>query len=169
MKTITIILILSLSTILGFGQTNDLPVREAFNLKMAVNDSIYFYNLEVKATPYFVHDNIIQIYPGEKIYVEVELIKNEIKSMKTVKENLNPEKTIIISFSQETEGKKHKWMMLSIKNPFNLELKYEANIFLMKLNQWQPTSVLAIKNNLESFETWPDIITSLSISGWIFK
>lgn len=34
-------------------------------------------------------DNTIQLYPGETIYVEVELVKKEIKSMKTVKKNVN--------------------------------------------------------------------------------
>src|SRR4051812_45504818 len=99
MKQLTILLTLLFYTLPGFCQTNDLPNRDAFQLNLAVDDS-NFYQLDVPSSPYILADNSIQIYPGETIYVEVELVRNKIKSMKTVKENLNPEKTLKISFSQ---------------------------------------------------------------------
>jgi hypothetical protein len=168
MKKMTIILILVLTTALGFGQTNDLPKRDTFTLNIAVDDSS-FYNSEIKASAYVLPDNTIQLYPGEKIYVEVELVKKEIKSMKTVKENLNPDKTITITFSQQTDGKKHKGMMLEVENPFNKELEYKANMFLMKYNKWVSTSVLPVQPKLTSFETWTDIIVTIALTGWEFK
>ena len=151
-----------------FGQTNDLPQRDAFKLNIAV-DETNFYNADIKASSYVLPDKTIQLYPGENIFVEVELKKNEIISMKTVKENLHPEKTLIISFSQQTEGKIHKGMMLKIENPFDLKLEYKANMFLMKYNKWAPTDVLPVQPKLSSFETWSDLIVTIGLTGWEFK
>ena len=168
MKKITIIVSFIFTTALSFGQTNDLLKRDAFTLNIAVDDT-NFYKSEINTSAYVLPDNTVQLYPGEKIYVEVELVKKEIKSMKTVKENLNPEKTITISFSQQTDGKKHKGMMLKIENPFNKKLEYKASMFLMKYNKWASTTVLPIPPKLESFETWPDIIVTLALTGWELK
>ena len=168
MKKMALMLSFVFPTAFCFGQTNNLAQRDAFKLKIAVNDT-NFYSADIKSAAYVLPDNSIQIYPGEKIYVEVELVKKEIRSMKTVKENLNPEKTITISFSQETEGKKHKGMMLNIENPFNKKLEYKANMFLMKYNKWAPTSVLPVQAKLSSYETWSDLIVTIALSGWTFK
>lgn len=168
MKVTTLISSFVLTTAICFGQTNDLPQRDAFQLNIAVDDTS-FYNAEIKASAYILPDNTIQLYPGETIFVEVELTKNEIKSMKTIKENLHPEKTLIISFSQQTEGKVHKGMLLKIENPFKKQLEYKATIFLMKYNKWAPTNVLPIQQKLSSFETWPDIIVTIALTGWKFK
>jgi len=89
--------------------------------------------------------------------------------MKTVKENLHPEKTLIISFSQQTEGKSHKGMMLKIVNPFNKKLEYEAKMFIMKYNKWTPTTVLPISPKLSAYELWTDLIVTIALTGWEFK
>lgn len=168
MKTTTFILAFLSMTAICFGQSNYLPQRDAFKLNLAVDD-INFYNADIKASAYVLPDNTIQLYPGETVYVEVELINREIKSMKTVIENLHPEKTLIISFSQQTEGKIHKGMMLKIENPFNKKLVYKANMFLMKYDKWAPTTVLPIQPKLSSYETWPDLIVTIALTGWEFK
>jgi len=168
MKVTTLILSFVFMTTLCFGQTNDLPQRDAFKLNIAVDDT-NFYNADIKASAYVLPDNTVQLYPGETIYVEVELVKKEIKSMKTVKENLHPEKTLTISFSQQTDGKIHKGMMLKIENPFNRKLEYKANMFLMKYNKWAPTSALPVQPKLTSYETWSDLIVTIALSGWTFK
>ena len=152
----------------SFGQSNDLPIRNSFGLNIAV-DEVNFYHDSVKSTAYILPDSTIQIYPGEKIFVEIELGSTTIKSMKTVKENLNPEKTVTITFTQQTDGRQHKSMMLKIENPFNSELHYKAIMFLMKNKVWARTNVLPVRAKMESYETWPDIIVSLGLSGWTFK
>jgi len=168
MKATTLIISFVFTTAICFGQTNDLSQRDAFKLNIAVDDT-NFYNADIKASAYVLPDNTIQLYPGETIFVEVELTRKEIKSMKTVKENLHPEKTLIISFSQQTEGKIHKGMMLKIENPFNKKLEYKANMFLMKYNKWAPTSVLPIQAKLSAYEIWSDIIVTIALTGWEFK
>ena len=168
MKLMVLILSFVFTTAICFGQTNDLPQRDAFKLNIAVDDT-NFYSADINASAYVLPDNTIQLYPGETIFVEVEMVKNEIKSMKTVKENLHPEKTLIISFSQQTERKIHKGMMLKVENPFDQKLEYKANMFLMKYNKWAPTNVLPVQAKLTSNETWYDLIVTIALSVWIFK
>jgi len=88
-KVITVIL-LSLSLAFTYAQ-NKKPNREAFTLTLPV-DGEQYYEWDVKNSPYFVDEKVLQIYPGEELFVEVEIENNEIISMKVVEENLNPEK-----------------------------------------------------------------------------
>jgi hypothetical protein len=168
MKVPTLILSFFFTTAICFGQSNDLLERNAFKLNIAVDDT-NFYSDDIKAAAYILPENTIQLYPGESIFVEIELSDNEIKSMKTVKANLHPEKTLGISFSQQTNGKIHKGMMLKIENPFNKKIEYKANMFLMKYNKWAPTSIQPIQPKLSSYETWSDLIVTIALAGWEFK
>jgi hypothetical protein len=168
MKIITLILSFVFRTAICFGQSNDLPQRDAFKLNIAVDDT-NFYSADIKASSYILPENTIQLYTGEAIFVEVELDNKEIKSMKVVKENLHPEKTLIISFSQQTDGKIHKGMMLKIENPFDKKIEYKAKMFLMKYNKWAPTSIQPVQPKLTSFETWTDLIVTIALTGWEFK
>jgi hypothetical protein len=151
MNITTLILSFMLSTAICLAQSNDLPKRKAFILNIAVDDS-NFYSADIKESDYILPENTIQIYPGETMYVEVECVKKVIKSMKTVKENLHPEKTLILSFSQQTEGKNHTGMTLKIENPFKKQIEYKANMFLLTYNKWAPTNVVPILPNLSSYE-----------------
>jgi hypothetical protein len=168
MKVSALVLCSVFMSAICFGQSNDLPQRDAFKLNIAVDDT-NFYSADIKASAYVLPDNAIQLYPGEEIFVEVELSNNEIKSMKTVKSNLHPEKTLTISFSQQTDGKIHKGMMLKIENSFDKKIEYKATMFLMRYNKWAPTTVLPIQPKLSSYETWHDIIVTIALTGWEFK
>jgi hypothetical protein len=152
----------------AFSQgSNDLPGRKGFTLILPV-DKTYEYTDSIKAGPYIVHEGIIQIYPGESIYVEVEESNGSIKSMKTVKENLNPAKTISISLTQIAENHVHQSMMLKINNPFTKDLTYSVKNFLMKSNRWVGTDVLPVAAGLSSFESWPDLIVTMALFDWKF-
>ena len=134
--TVKAILIVSLIffAAISVGQTNDLPERDPFKLSLAVSDT-NFYNADIKSSPYILNKSIVQFYPGETVFVEIERDGQKIVTMKTVKENQNPEKTLVISLTQQTEGKSHKGMMLKVFNPFDKKLEYKANMFLMKYNK----------------------------------
>jgi len=168
MKKLTFILTFFFTATLCFGQANYLPERKAFRLSLVVDDTT-FYSVNIKASAFVLPDNTVQLYSGEKVYVEVEIEGNEIKSMRSVKENNNPAKTLTISFVQHTEGRKHDQMVLEIANPFKKKLEYTAHIFLMKQNKWVGTNVLPVSEKITAFENWPDIITTIALSGWMFK
>ena len=153
----------------AFSQdSNDLPERKGFTLTMPV-DKKHEYTDSIKPTPFIVHADIVQIYPGESIYLEVEQTDGVIRSMKTVRENKYPDKTISISFKQLEEGHVHQSMMLKINNPFKKELVYSARMFLMKSHAWADTDVLPIQPGLFSYENWPEVIVTIALYGWKIK
>lgn len=139
--------------------------RENFTLKLPV-DSVRYYQQEVKKSPYFVEENTLQIYPGEHLFIEADVKEGKLESMKVVKENVNPSKTIEIEFSQDIEDRKHKGMMLQVSNPFDKNLLYDATMYTVKEPKWVETSILPIKPKLIGFELWNDVIITLVLHDW---
>jgi len=163
------LLTITLSLILGLTYAqNEKTNREEFILKLPV-DGEQFYEQKVENSPYFVKENVLQIYPGEKLFIEVELKKKEITSMKVVKENLNPENTIEIELTQNTKDRKSESMMLKVVNPFKKDLEYKAMMFIVGHNQWINTNVLPVKSKLTGYETWSDVIITIVLSDWELK
>lgn len=167
MKTILLALF-SIAWMAAFSQNeNDLPERKGYNLFLPV-DKDYEYGDSVKPGPYIVHADIIQFYPGESLFVEIEELNGVIKSMKTVKENINPGKTITLSLMQVTEKHVHQSMMLKIYNPFKNDLHYSAKMFVMKSERWVNTDVWPVVAGLSAYETWPDLIVTMALFDWKF-
>jgi len=162
-KTFSLILMLFFG--ISLNAQNEKSERDAFKLKVAI-DSVNFYQQDVSKSPYFVKDKILQIYPSEKIFIETEIKSDSIYSMSVVKENLNPKKTIIVEFNQKVEGRIHDGMTLSVKNPFDKTLKYEALMYINGRTEWIPTSIIPIRPNLVNYELWNDVILSLVLVEW---
>lgn len=158
-------LILFLILGVSLSAQNKQPDREAFTLQVAI-DSVNYYQQEVPKTPYFLKEKILQIYPSEKIFIETEIKSDSIYAMAVVKENVNPDKTIIVEFNQNVKGKTHDGMMLSVKNPFNKTLRYEALMYINGGTEWIPTSIIPIRPNLMNYELWSDVILSLVLVEW---
>jgi hypothetical protein len=167
MKRIVFLLFcfLSISQI-AYGE-NEL-VRKSFDLKLAVDNDI-FYKTIVPESPYVLKDNSLQIYPGEDLFFEAKVDGSKIVKLTAVKENKFKEKTIEIKFEQICEGRKHKLMMLTIKNPFSKDLNYGAGIYLMNNKKWVSTSVLPVLAGKVAFETWPDIIVSIALNNFTLE
>lgn len=144
---------------------NDSPKRDAFTLTLPV-DSVNYYQQEIAESPYFVKENVLQIYPGEHLFIEVETSKKGITSMKVVKENLNPKKTIEVSFDQLGEERKHEGMMLQVTNPFSKELSYGALMFIVGNDNLLKTSIVPVAPKLSGYEMWNDVIISLVLIDW---
>ena len=144
---------------------NEKPNREPFVLKLAV-DSIHFYQQEIQKSPYFVKDNILQIFPSEKINIEVEIENDSIVSMKTVEKIEFPDKTITIDFKQEVKDRKSEMMMLTVKNPFDKIMTYNARMFIVGRDDLLTTSIIPIRPNLTNFEVWNDVIITLILDNW---
>jgi hypothetical protein len=168
MKTKVIMtILLSLSFAFTYAQ-NEKEKRDEFTLILPVDEEQY-YEQKVDSSLYFIKEKVLQIYPGEKLFIEVEINKKEITSMKVVKENLNPEKTIKIEFTQTVKDRKSEMMMLEIVNPFKKDLEYKAMMFIVGHDKWISTSVLPVKAKLTGYETWPDVIITLVLTEWKLK
>ena len=144
---------------------NDKTDRADLNIKLYV-DSTHFYNEEVKSGAYFTAENVLQIYPTEKVFVEAEVNKFGINSLKTVANNLNPDRTIVIEFYQEPKGNKHGSMKLKISNPLDKNLKYKVKSLGLNTDKWQNREVKAVAAKGNVTETFPDIILKVVMTDW---
>ncbi|TGD57902.1 hypothetical protein [Flavobacterium humi] len=151
-------------TTLSIAQNN----RKAFTLHIAANET-QDYKAEIPESPYFVKEKILQIYCGEKIYVECEITADTISKMKVVEQNINPKRTIEIEFTQDAEDRKNITTMLTVQNPFEKNLNYNALMFTPKGQTWTPTSIIPISAKLLNFETWPHAIITLVLDQWRFE
>jgi len=139
--------------------------RKAFTLEIAA-DETQQYEAAIPESPYFVKDNILQIYCGEKLLVECEVVNNKITAMKVVYENTNPERTIEIDFSQSAEDRSKINTKLIVKNPFDRNLMYDALMFTPLGQEWKKTSIIPIRPKLMNFEMWPHAIVTLVLENW---
>lgn len=147
---------------------NEIQEREPFILELAV-DSLHFYKMDVPKSKYFVKENIIQIYPSEKLNIEVEIKKDTIFSMKVVEKIIKPKRTIQIEFFQNVKDKKPEGMVLKVTNPFDRKLNYNAMMYIVGHNKWISTSIIPIQPNLMNFEMWNDVIITLVLEKWRFE
>ncbi|CAD0008165.1 hypothetical protein [Flavobacterium salmonis] len=147
---------------------NEIKEREPFVLKLAV-DNEQFYQMDIPKSNFFVKENIIQIYPTEKLNVEVEIKNDTIYSMKVVDKIVEPKRTIQIEFLQNVKDKKPEGMMLKVTNPFDRKLNYNAMMYIVGHNKWLSTSIIPILPNLVNYETWNDVIITLVLEKWRFE
>lgn len=166
MRKVIFLILLSINSFC-FSQ-NEIKQRQPFVLKLAV-DKEQFYQMNVEKSNYFVKENILQIYPTEKLNIEVQINNNSITSMKVVKKIINPNTTILVEFKQNIKDKKNEGMMLIVKNPFNKKLIYNANMYIVGHNKWIPTSIMPILPNIVGYETWSDAIVTLALDKWRFE
>ena len=152
----------------GFGFSQEKNLRESFVLNLAVSEDQY-YAAELGESPYVLPENTVQVYPGEELDIEADVENDVLVNLKNVGEIKNPEKTLIIKFSQICDGRKHQAMMLSVFNPFEKDLEYSAIIYLLMYGRWVETDVIDIKPNAIGYETWRDIICTIALNGWKLK
>jgi hypothetical protein len=157
-------LLLVMNTLLVLAQ-NDRPEREAFKLQLAVNNEQY-YGMDVQKGSFFVKEKILQIYPGEKLNIECEIKGDEIITMKVVKDVIAKNRTITLSFEQQTLNNGSKQMLLVVNNPFDKQLKYQAMMYTPAGQQWTPTSIIPILPKINSYESWPHPIITLVLTDW---
>jgi len=101
----------------------------------------------------------ITILPSEEVFVSAELVDGKIENVARVPKNVNPNQTIVFKFEKSDMG-----MMLSVKNPFPVPIKYHINMIDAKGNPHQTSSCPAIAKG-GAFENWPHPIPQLSISN----
>ncbi len=167
MKSFFFILLLGFSLNAIAQDQNDRPLRDSITLIMPVNDKAD-YESHIPASPFIVGPNILQLFPGETVFIEVEQSGGVITGMKSVKENKNKDKTLEISFKQNATASKHNGMLLTVKNPFKQDLVYEALIKIMSAPDWVKTSIIPVKAGLLGMEMWPDVIVSIALAEWKF-
>jgi hypothetical protein len=150
-----------------FGQDSTNLKRPAYKLRVFIDENS-FYEANIQSTPYVLPDRTIQLYPGERIYVEVDQVDGNFRNLHATTEIKDSSKTLIITFSQLAMGNIHKSMLLKIANPFPDELKYTAKILTLR-KKWISTDVLPVGAGLAGFESWPNVIISIALADFEFK
>lgn len=168
MRHLIIFLTFFLSCCMSFCQSNDLPTRNAFTLKLPI-DKTHFYQAEITPSNYILPNNTIQIYPSEELYIEINVKRNKIVDMKSVREIKDSTKTVVISLTHVEKDSIYSTTMLDVHNPFKKDLIYKAKMYLMKYNKWVPTNVYPVRSKLSSIEIWPDVIVTMALTGWELK
>lgn len=167
-KRAIVLLVFLITTNLIYCQVSqDSNIRPPFDLRLYVNDSV-FYEAPMKESRYIINDTIIQLFPGEKLFIESEIQNNKLVNFKIVPTITDKDRTLVVEFHQEKKGKNHDQMILTIENPFQKMLHYRAMINLMNERRWRKTSVVQVLPGLKSIEMWSDIITSIALSGFEF-
>jgi hypothetical protein len=158
-------------TVLIYPDENYIIERPSFDLTLSVDEENYWQGT-ISQSPYIINDNYVQLYPGETLFLEAEVVEDEIIKLSVVREILNENNTIIVEFNQitkEENEKIHNFMMLKIKNPFNKDMEYKADIYLLKYSRWIDTSLIPVRAGLLSYESWPDIIITIVLHDFIFR
>ena len=166
-----ITLLLTTFIFLSFAATSQdtsALTRQPYLLTLAV-DKQTTYEESITAIPYLFPNRSMQIYPGETVYLEVEVKDANIISMKAVKEVTKPSSTLVIKFKQNSDKGVHQSMALTVENPFDLVLGYEALMFPLKTKKFVKTSIYPVQPGLAGIEMWPDLITTLALGNWKFK
>ena len=147
MKSILVIFFLLFTLNVLSQKSNDRPIRDSFTLIMPVTKET-FYESHIQATPFVVGPKILQLFPGDTVFIEIEQKDGNVTSITSVKENKNKDKTVEISFIQGVENNKHSNMILKVRNPFQKDLSYEAAIRIMNAKNWAKTSIIPVKAQL---------------------
>lgn len=139
--------------------------RPDYKIQLAVKSDI-LYEATIRGSQYIIIDSVIQIFPGEKLFVEAEIVKENLTNFKMVPQIKDSSKTLTIEFLQEVSGKEHKQMVLSVDNPFNKKFEYNAIISRMIDKKPVMISDLTIPAKAKSVQTWPDILTALILKSF---
>jgi hypothetical protein len=100
---------------------------------------------------------MVNMIPNVKFVVQVEVKEGKLVNLQHVDKAEHPERTIELEFTQN-QDRKSPFMMLSVKNPFDKGLKYEAGIQYHGQQGFHKTSTVVVHPKLSSFGSWPDPI-----------
>jgi len=108
----------------------------------------------------------LNILPGETIHLEMEPEGNALRPRRIVTELRAPERTVTFQFSQDAK----LGMLLTVNNPFSRPLKYDLFMLLLEDREEKPrsTSSCPVVPHLQVYESWPDVIFTLTVTNFRF-
>jgi hypothetical protein len=108
-----------------------------------------------------LHDGIVHLLPGEKLYLQVEWEGDSLRSIRNVPRMVDPAKTLVVEFLQR---EKQVDMILQIRNPFDFPIKYHADMGNFQGGFTRTNSCPVMPGKI-AIEHWPHAITQLILSG----
>jgi hypothetical protein len=160
MKKLQIIIIL-FSFILN--AQNEKLQREAFVLNLTEENG-NLYKKEIPKSSYLIENNTLEIYPTERLNIEVVIKSDTIYSLKIVNKINQPKKTITIDFYQDVKKMETKMV---IRNPFKKwKLKYDAEVYLLKREKWVDAEIWEIEPKKAVAEIWRNTMSAARLKNW---
>lgn len=146
-----------------FNAQNEKLQREAFTLNLTEENGNSF-RKEIPMSSYLIGKGILEIYPTEKINLEIEVRNDNIYSKKIVNKITKPKQTITVYFYQNVTKMETR---LNVYNPFKRYiLKYDAEIFLLKREKWVVGEVLQVEPKKEVSEVWVNTMSAAKLWNW---
>lgn len=137
--------------------------RKNVRVKLTQDDGTE-YEKRFELYPASVQRNLVTVLMGEKLFLEVEFEDGKAKSLKSVPENVNPEKTLVLDFSQKPDSKKDSSSYLWVENPFPKPVKFNLEMMTMD-GKMSPTSSCPVEAKLKLLEHWPHAIFQLVVTN----
>jgi hypothetical protein len=139
------------------------PLMPPLKVRLIV-DAERYTDIDFPARPAVVRD-VVNLIPGETIFVEAEIKGTALVNLKLVKKAVRPERTLTLEFSQ-TEDREAPMMMLVVKNPFKKAVTYRAEIQRLGEQRFEKTSTVPVQAGLQTFESWPYPITRILLKDF---
>ncbi len=135
--------------------------RPATTVKIRL-DGDRILELTFPKAPYY-YKGLLNILPGETLYLEADMVGGEMKSLHPVTSVKNKANTIIVKFEQLHDPKLDRHMLLTVTNPFSKPLRYQADILRAQQDHPEVTSVCPVGPGQQSFEHWPEPLARVLI------
>jgi hypothetical protein len=108
-----------------------------------------------------LHDGVIHVLPGEKLYLEVDWDGNSLRNIRQVPAIADATRTLTIEFLQREAALD---MIMQIRNPFAFAIKLHADMGNFDGGVTQ-TSTCPVRPGMIAIEQWPHPITQMILSG----
>lgn len=108
------------------------------------------YNKIFDAIP-VIQDQIVVVLAGQTVFFEADVKDGLLTNLKLVDDVVNSQKTVTAKFKQMENG----GMMLSLRNPFDKQLKFRMGIMPLDSESLYKTSSCPVISGGGSYEMWP--------------
>ncbi len=113
-----------------------------------------------------IGDNTIQLFIGDKLFVEANQSGDSLTGFKIVSVVSDSSKTLIIEFGLEDFGS-HKASVMRIVSPFKNIIQYKAKIKYLSVPDYYQTSVTPLYPHVKMKEIWQNTLESIVLSDFI--
>jgi hypothetical protein len=140
--------------------------KRSIHLKIDEKDEINFQSPE--ESPVW-DGGLLEIYPGETIYLEAEIEGGELRFKRAVPEVRDPAQTFIFRFYQRGSGfskaDPQSGMVLEIDNPFSEDIKFNVGMVLPTKRKYTATTSCPVFSKIKLIEHWPHPIMVIALKN----
>ncbi|HXA47256.1 MAG TPA: hypothetical protein VNW52_06480 [Burkholderiaceae bacterium] len=127
------------------------PCQHDIHITIKRKDGSVF-NTTFNNLPGAVQPISLAVVAGQVLNFEAAIENGKIVNYKLVEQVTSPEKTIFASFAQSDDGQ----MILTIRNPFDVAIKFDMAIMQLDSEKILKTSSCPIIPKGSSYEMWPE-------------